>query len=96
MGTFRRSSSVFAIRFWDHTPRNQTTNSLAFYEFEIGWNFCGPQMPIGKGLYFSVQTSRGCPNNCDFCDVIRVMGRKYRSKSIDQLWRGEKCPCIRR
>ncbi len=36
-------------------------------------------------LYFSVQTSRGCPNNCDFCDVIRVSGRKYRSKSIGRI-----------
>jgi radical SAM superfamily enzyme YgiQ (UPF0313 family) len=35
--------------------------------------------------YFSLQTSRGCPNNCDFCDVIRVTGRKYRNKSIDQI-----------
>lgn len=35
--------------------------------------------------YFSLQTSRGCPNNCDFCDVIRVSGRKYRSKSIDRI-----------
>jgi radical SAM superfamily enzyme YgiQ (UPF0313 family) len=35
--------------------------------------------------YFSVQTSRGCPNDCDFCDVVRVGGRKYRSKSIDQI-----------
>jgi len=34
---------------------------------------------------FSVQTSRGCPNDCDFCDVVRVVGRKYRSKSIDQI-----------
>jgi radical SAM superfamily enzyme YgiQ (UPF0313 family) len=37
--------------------------------------------------YFSVQTSRGCPNDCDFCDVVRVVGRKYRSKSIDQILR---------
>ncbi len=36
-------------------------------------------------VYFSVQTSRGCPNNCDFCDVVRVVGRKYRHKSIGQI-----------
>ncbi len=36
-------------------------------------------------LYFSVQTSRGCPNNCDFCDVVRVIGRKYRSKPIARI-----------
>ena len=35
--------------------------------------------------YFSIQTSRGCPNNCDFCDVVRVTGRKHRSKSIDRI-----------
>ncbi len=36
-------------------------------------------------LYFTVQTSRGCPNNCDFCDAIRVVGRKYRTKKIPQI-----------
>lgn len=36
-------------------------------------------------LNMSVQTSRGCPNNCDFCDVIQYVGRKYRTKSIDQI-----------
>jgi radical SAM superfamily enzyme YgiQ (UPF0313 family) len=41
----------------------------------------------GDYLYFSVQTSRGCPNNCDFCDVVRVVGRKYRNKSIGQIMR---------
>ncbi len=38
-----------------------------------------------KYLYFSVQTSRGCPNKCDFCDAIRLVGRRYRTKSIDQI-----------
>jgi len=34
---------------------------------------------------FSVQTNRGCPNNCDFCDAIRLVGRKIRTKTIDQI-----------
>jgi radical SAM superfamily enzyme YgiQ (UPF0313 family) len=36
-------------------------------------------------LYFSVQTCRGCPNACDFCDVVRLVGRKFRCKSIAQI-----------
>lgn len=47
-----------------------------------------PDWSFVKGkdyLYFAVQTSRGCPNNCDFCDAIRIVGRKYRTKPIDQI-----------
>ncbi len=33
----------------------------------------------------SVQTSRGCPNRCDFCDVIQYVGRKFRTKSVEQI-----------
>jgi radical SAM superfamily enzyme YgiQ (UPF0313 family) len=33
----------------------------------------------------SVQTTRGCPNQCDFCDVIHYVGRKVRTKSVDQV-----------
>lgn len=36
-------------------------------------------------LYLTVQTSRGCPNRCDFCDAIQLVGRKQRGKSIDQV-----------
>lgn len=39
----------------------------------------------GDYLYFAVQTSRGCPNNCDFCDAIRIVGRRYRTKAIGQI-----------
>lgn len=32
-----------------------------------------------------VETSRGCPNNCDFCTVTKIYGRQYRVKSIDYV-----------
>jgi radical SAM superfamily enzyme YgiQ (UPF0313 family) len=32
-----------------------------------------------------VQFSRGCPFQCDFCDIITIYGRKPRSKSPEQL-----------
>ncbi len=36
-------------------------------------------------LNVGIQTSRGCPNRCDFCDVIQYMGHRYRTKSIDRI-----------
>ncbi|MBK1842327.1 radical SAM protein [Azospirillum sp. YIM B02556] len=33
----------------------------------------------------AIQTSRGCPFQCDFCDVIQYLGRKQRHKDPDQV-----------
>jgi radical SAM superfamily enzyme YgiQ (UPF0313 family) len=32
-----------------------------------------------------LQTSRGCPNTCDFCSVPRISGRKLRLKSLTEI-----------
>jgi radical SAM superfamily enzyme YgiQ (UPF0313 family) len=34
-----------------------------------------------------VQTTRGCPFDCEFCDVIYLYGRQQRHKSITQVLR---------
>jgi radical SAM superfamily enzyme YgiQ (UPF0313 family) len=42
---------------------------------------------LGRGdyLYYFVQTTRGCPFQCEFCDVIITDGRVPRTKSIPQV-----------
>jgi hypothetical protein len=49
--------------------------------------------PNSRALLGAVQTSRGCPFECEFCDVIQYLGRKQRHKPIanviaelDALW----------
>lgn len=34
---------------------------------------------------FSLQTSRGCPFNCEFCDIIIMDGRVPRTKTVAQV-----------
>lgn len=32
-----------------------------------------------------VQTTRGCPHNCDYCSVTNFFGKSYRHRSIDDV-----------
>ncbi len=36
-------------------------------------------------LFVGVQFSRGCPFNCEFCDIIELFGRVPRSKTVPQM-----------
>lgn len=45
------------------------------------WSLIRPEDYVN----INIQTSRGCPNQCDFCDVIQYVGRRCRTKSIAQV-----------
>jgi radical SAM superfamily enzyme YgiQ (UPF0313 family) len=57
-------------------------------------------LKIKKYSSFNIQYSRGCPFQCDFCDITTLFGRVPRTKDADQIvreldaiyatgWRGE-------
>ena len=41
--------------------------------------------PNDRALAGVVQTSRGCPFDCHFCDVIQYLGRVQRHKPVEQV-----------
>ncbi len=42
-------------------------------------------LQLDRYTHISVQFSRGCPFQCEFCDIITIYGRKPRTKSPAQL-----------
>jgi len=38
-----------------------------------------------RALSGTLQSSRGCPFDCEFCDVIEYLGRKQRHKQVDDV-----------
>ncbi len=36
-------------------------------------------------LWQTIQTSRGCPFECDFCSVSRYLGRRYRQRTAESV-----------
>lgn len=41
--------------------------------------------PNQQANFGTIQTSRGCPFQCDFCDVIQYLGRRQRHKEPQQV-----------
>lgn len=49
-----------------------------------------PRIDLIKAEYYgagSIQTTRGCPFTCEFCDIIIMYGRKVRAKPIEKVLR---------
>jgi len=42
---------------------------------------------LDRYLWIGVQFSRGCPFNCEFCDIIELYGRRPRTKSPGHMLR---------
>src|SRR5436190_768205 len=48
-------------------------------------------LELDQYLHIGIQFSRGCPFNCEFCDIIELYGRKPRTKTAEQVLRELEC-----
>jgi len=48
-------------------------------------------LELRRYLHVGIQFSRGCPFNCEFCDIIELYGRKPRTKTAPQVLRELDC-----
>ncbi len=49
------------------------------------WDGIEADIRDGKYVFGAVQTTRGCPFDCEFCDVIYLYGRRQRHKSVERV-----------
>ncbi len=44
-------------------------------------------LDLPRSMHVGVQFSRGCPFDCEFCNVIELNGRTLRTKTVQQVLR---------
>jgi len=42
-------------------------------------------LDVKKNNIVWIQTTRGCPRDCDFCVASKLFGRRYRAKSVERI-----------
>ena len=73
------------LRAWFQGPAHPVYHQAAYIDLKDSpapdWSLINARDYIN----ITVQTSRGCPHNCEFCDVIQYVGSKPRTKSVEQV-----------
>jgi len=66
-------------------PQRPDLSRLAIPRFDLlnFDNYVTP--PFSKTPCLPIQTTRGCPNNCNFCSVTAFLGHKIRKKPISHI-----------
>jgi len=68
-----------------HNPMHEAINDLDKIPFPDFSDFFIHGKEIAGHKIIPIQTSRGCPYDCEFCSVTAMFGRKYRYRSTENI-----------
>ena len=71
-------------RIYRSEPRNDLCN-LPQPRYDLIDNSKYLKFPFEKRAIFPIETSRGCPHNCEFCSVSIFWGKKLRHRPIEDV-----------
>ena len=72
----------------DFLNKNMDNLSKAAYHLlplQNYWDLNMAHAPISGKKYLAVSTSRGCPYGCRFCTTPKLLGRKWRTRSVNNI-----------
>ena len=85
-----------AEQLWDTALEDFKKGELKrIYRHENGFpslaNFPAPDWRLYEGKRYLpvhfIETTRGCPHNCEFCSVTNSFGGKFRNRPVDEVER---------
>ena len=68
-----------------HMPRRTSLENLSAPRFDLMDRSKYRNILFQKSPIVSIQTTRGCPYNCDFCAVTRFWGKKLRHRPVQEV-----------
>jgi len=83
-----------AEQLWDKVLGDFKRGELKLvYQHENGYpslaNFPAPDWKLYEGKRYLpvhfIETTRGCPHNCEFCSVTNSFGGKFRNRPVDEV-----------
>ncbi len=67
----------FSEKFTEKIQAGEKPNNDDFFRPNYNW------IDTNDYAALSIQFSRGCPHDCEFCDITQRYGRKMRTKNVD-------------
>lgn len=68
-----------------HNPMNEKIENLDEIPFPDFTDFIINEKQTAGHKIIPIQTSRGCPYDCEFCSVTGMFGKKYRFRSTENI-----------